>query len=1306
MKHVLLEQEDVGLSTDHGIAERAFDHERRAKFYTYVWKLAGQLDSDALQEAMDEIVRRHEVLRMSVSMQNGIPANIVQPFLPLKWTIIDLRPMPKAESDVYIQMCLQGRNFSPLETARESDPPLRTVLLKVSDTEHLFLLQVYASAADDWSIHILQEELFAAYQAFQLKESPQWREQPVSFESYRQWREKWCTGQTAVAELAFWKKKMGYEPPEQYLPVDSSGAPAAVLTTHTYQLSIPPHLKQQLYAFSNQQQLSPFHLLLTVLKMLLRRYGNEDEIRVATLVSRRDDPAIERGIGSFANLLLLQTFWKQDLTFREALFVVQQTLTEAYQRQRIPFDYVVKELGLSRTAQPLYRVMFHMPPALPKIVLPGLQITKLDTGNRCEEAELVIKATESEEGMKFLFTYATNKFSEDSIIRMGGHFTTLLSEALAHPDVRVTELPMLTSAESQQLLVEWNLERATYPRDLSIPEVFEQQVKEQPDEVALLFEDSVLSYRQLNDRANEIASRLRALQITPDQLVAVCLDRSFDMIASYLGVLKAGGAYVPIDLTYPKERIAYMLEDAAVPFVITTERIAKDLPAITANWLYLDKDAQEPSSEGHEPCRVSTADSLAYVMYTSGSTGKPKGVMVDHRGIVRLVKDIDYASVGPDEVYMNLGAVAFDVSAFEIYGALLNGGKLVILPTNKPSFEEIARTIERYKVTSLNITPDRLNVLLEDHSEALRGLRQVMPGGEALPVWLARKCMTKLPNSRLINLYGPTENAVNTTSYHVKELPENATMVPIGRPIANDRLYILDDHLQPVPIGVIGDLYIAGDGVAKGYLNRPELTEERFPKDPFGNVPGRRMYKSGDLARYRADGNVEFIGRADDQVKIRGCRIELGEIETVVGTFSGVRQAVAGVTKSKDGSANLIAYVVMNAGVSFDQGKLREFVRDRLPEYMIPTFFLELQEVPVTPVGKIDRRRLPEPTVASNEELVVQPRNQVEEKLVQIWEKLLEVKPIGVTDNFFLLGGNSLLAMTMFSYIEKTFQKRLSVSSVFQEDTIEKLARLLSSGEEHAELSKSLVPIQPLGQQAPMFCIHGGGGEVLIYGDLARRLGKNQPLYGLRYSGGGDRQVSVEEMAAKYIQEIREVQTKGPYHLIGFCLGGAIAYEMAQQLRRDGQEIGLLTILNYANPALPPLKTETKIINSFKLLFQLPPDLRTPFVMQKLRFVGNVLKKTMDSTPGDDDSLQVLIQAMRAYRPEPYSGRLLLIRAMTNLNQAEKLGWKVTDEGQIEEHCMTADHGTLLKEPNLITLIEHVRNHLNVRKGERNLSSF
>ncbi|MFD2371950.1 amino acid adenylation domain-containing protein [Brevibacillus sp. GCM10020057] len=1254
----------------------------------FAWRISGPLQVELLEQCLAECVERHDMLRAAFLVRDGVPMQIIRPVEKPVLHKSDLRQLSAEEAEARARHSVD-------EVTDEC--PLWTCLAQLAEQEFLLTICVHPLVADEQSMQLVMQEVLQGYQARLRGQKQHCPQLNLSYTGCREREERRIAEPQAEADLAYWQQKLGEEPPEQYLPADYPRTSRTVFATNTCHFAIPSSLQQSLYAFVRQEQTSLLPVVLTVLHTLLHRYNGEEETRIAVLLPGRDaDPEMANVVGCFASPLVLPHVWQSDPTFRAALHHVQQSLAEGMAHQQFPAARLIDQFGRKSRggSPPLYRLLLEMVSLQTWKDESGLQVWEVDVGASYRPVELAVRIAESAEGLSCSMTYAATLFKEETIIRMGGHFFTLLAGVLAAPDEKVSTAPLLTTAERTQLLIEWNRAAVSYPRDASIPELFEEQVRLRPDHPALLFGDQVMTYRQLNQRADEIAARLCQLEIADEQLVAVCLDRSPDMIASYLAVLKAGGAYVPIDLTYPPERIAYMLEDSAASLVITTERIAKDLPRLPPACVFLDADCGEAVPHLAAPRSRSRAESLAYVMYTSGSTGKPKGVMIDHRGIVRLVKNIDYASVGPDETYMNLGAVAFDVSAFEIYGALLNGGKLVILSANKPTFAEIARTIQHYGVTSLNVTPDRLNVLLEDYSEALRGLRQVMPGGEALPVWLARKCREKLPNARLINLYGPTENAVNTTSYHVEEIPLHETTIPIGRPIGGDRLYILDRQLQPVPIGVIGDLCMSGDGIARGYLNRPELTNERFLPDPFSETPGQRMYKSGDLARYRADGNVEFIGRADDQVKIRGCRIELGEIETIVGQYPGVRQAVAGVTKAKDGTAALAAYVVMNADASFSEPELRAYVRARLPEYMIPTFFIELAEVPVTPVGKIDRKRLPAPVIGGNQERLVPPRNAMEEKLVRVWEHLLEVRPIGVTDSFFQLGGNSLLAMRMFSQLEKTFGKRLSVSSVFQEDTIEKLARLLASSEEHAELTRSLVPIQPLGTEPPLFCIHGGGGEVLVYGELAKVLGEKQPLYGLRYAGTGEQGVTVEALAQKYLREIREVQPKGPYHLIGFCLGGAIAYEMAQQLLQEGERVGLLTILNYVNPGLPALGLARKIYRSVRLMFRLPRHLRDPFVLQKLRYAVQVLKKTGDDTSFEQANIQELVAAMRQYRPKPYPGRLLLIRAMTQLHPVSRLGWETTETGEIEEHCMAADHGTLLKEPNATLLAKYIQCHV------------
>lgn len=1304
MKNIVLEQGNIdhvdnsagwplSVEQKHLWDEAQLTYANPVNYSPYILSMSGLLNVEALERGINEIIRRHDILRVNFHARSGVPVQIVRPHQFMELTVTDIR-FPTIESASERERLIKTEYCQSFDLSR--DLLFRPRLLRVSREKHFLLLNVHPILWDDWSLQNFQKELFLLYKAY-IEEIPfALPELPFQYTRFSNRQSQLLAEQKAKHDFVFWKQILEDEPPELNLPTDFPRPQMSAFEGKTYSFTIPSSINYNIHSLCNQEKVTSFIVILTVLNILMHRYSAEEEIRVGTLVSGRNHPDLEPLIGLFANTLVMRTILNEEMTFLEALQQVKNVTTEAFAHQNLPFTKLVSDLGpnVNDSRNPLFKILLHMPAMQPKTIdVPGLQIEEVESGHEHQTVlvDLNVKVTEVQGELNCSITYNTLIFEEETIIRLAGHFNNLLNGSLTDPTAKISLLPMLTAAERHKLLVEWNNAKVDYPRNASIPDLFEEQVKLNPDHVALIFGNKEITYHELDRRANQIANYLHKVNIGQEQLVAICLERSPDMIASFLGVLKAGAAYVPFDLTYPKERIAYMLEDSGVSFVITTELIAGDLPAVNAKVICLDGEADAIAAQPETSKESSGAQSLAYVMYTSGSTGKPKGVMIEHRGIVRLVKNISYASVGPEETYMNLGSVAFDVTAFEIYGALLNGGKLVIMNSRKPTFDEIAKTIQQNRVTSLNVTPDRLNVLLEDYSEALVGLQQILPGGEALPVWLAHKCLSKLKGCRLINLYGPTENAVNTTSYLVKEILPDTTTIPIGRPIANDCLYILDKHLQPVPIGVIGELYMSGDGIGRGYLNKPELTEERFPSDPFSDTPGRKLYRSGDLARYRSDGNVEFVGRIDDQVKIRGCRIELGEIETIVGLFPGVRQSVVGVTTGKDGTKDLVAYVVMKKAAAFDQQKLRSYVRDKLPEYMIPTFFVELQEIPVTPVGKIDRRRLPAPTVAPKEDQITLPRNQIEEKLVQIWEALLDVKPIGITDNFFDLGGNSLLAMRMFTDIDKTFQKKLSVSSIFQEDTIEKLARAVSSYDQNAEMSSSLVAIQPLGTKPPLFCIHGGGGEVLIYRDLAFQLGNDQPLYGLRFIAS-EQQISVESIADQYMKEIREKQPSGPYSLLGFCYGGAIAFEIAHQLIQAGQEVSLLSVLNFGNPDRQPVKLQNKIINMCKVLVALPAKHRALFIKHKVKNTIGLFKSKFVSNETEDRP--TLTKAIRVYKPKPYPSKMLLIRAITNIDYDEKLGWESTDSGSIRVHRVPADHGSLLKKPNIAVVVKFLKDHL------------
>ncbi|WP_051633823.1 non-ribosomal peptide synthetase [Bacillus sp. UNC41MFS5] len=1106
-------------------------------------------------------------------------------------------------------------------------------------------------------------------------------------------------------DLNYWKRQLDGDFPELNLPNDNPRIKKSIFEYETYNYTFPKFIFEDIKSLSKQENATPFMVMMAMIKVLLHRYSGEEDIIVGTNISSGNLMAKGTSTNLFLNTLVLRTQIQEHMSFLDALQKVKEVILEAYKHQSVPYSKIVSEITHKKNENrnPFYQVKINLNHIhMSNNEIEELEINKaIDIEKNTDFVDLNFNFTEVQGDLKCSIIYNKNLFREETIIRIKKHFNILIEGVISEPKTQISILPLINDAEKHQLLVEWNKGKVNYP-ELNIPQLFEEQVKLNPNSIALIFENIEITYRELDIRASKIANYLRNKGINQEQLVAVCLNRSPDMIASFLGVLKAGGAYVPIDPTYPQDRIAYMLEDSGVSIVITTEDMAKLLPRIDATIVCLDKEEEALLAQLEKCVNSSSPKSLAYVMYTSGSTGKPKGVAIEHRGIVRLIKNIDYARIGPKETFINLTPVAFDVSVFEIYGSLLNGGKLVLMNSHKPPFDEIARTIRQNRVTSLCVTPDRLNLLIEDYSNELGSLRQILAAGEALPVWLAQKCVSKLKECILINAYGPTENSVYTTSYHVKEVLPTFSSIPIGRPISDDSVYILDKYMQPVPIGVIGELYLSGVGIAREYFKKPELTSERFPLNPFSDDPDQKLYKTGDLARYLPDGMIEFLGRADDQVKIRGVRIELGEVEKIVSSFPGIRQAVAGTIKAKDGTKELVAYVVMNKDVNFNQQEHRSFAREKLPEFMIPTFFVELEEVPVTPVGKIDRKKLPIPTMGPKRDQITLPRKPIEKKLVQLWETLLDISPIGIRDNFFDLGGNSLLAMRLFSDIEKTFNKRLPVSIIFEEETIENLARLLSSKNQHKQPSSSVVAIQAHGSKAPVFCIHGGGGEVLLYRDLAVELGNDQPVYGLRYSNSeNSNNISVESLAEKYVNDIKEIQPTGPYSLLGFCFGAAIAYEMAQKLIEDGEEVALLTLLNFGNPKTVPLEMplNKKIINKIKILSKMPVKQRALFVKDTIQKVFSNSTPVSNTTEnGVEVNKSTITKAIRVYHPKPYPGKILLVYGENYHVYGGNLGWETVEHGRIHVYKVDSKHNSFLKRPNVEMVVKFFKEHLEKEK--------
>ena len=879
-------------------------------------------------------------------------------------------------------------------------------------------------------------------------------------------------------------------------------------------------------------------------------------------------------------------------------------------------------------------------------------------------------------------------------------------------------LSLLTEAERQQLLVTWNDTRADYPADACIHNLFALQVQQTPNAVAVVGEDRQLTYKALHERSNQLAHHLHRLGVGPEVLVGICVERSADMVIELLGILKAGGAYVPLDPAYPSERLAFMLEDAQVAVLLTQERLRARLPRQEAPLVCLDADwgviAQQPVDD---LCCVVTPANLAYVLYTSGSTGQPKGVLGLHRGAVNRFNWMwEVYPFEPGEICCQKTSLSFVDSVWEIFGPLLRGVPSVIIPDqvrNDP--QQLIQTLARTGVTRIVLVPSLLRTLLDadpNLQERLPALRFWVSSGEALSVELCQRFQEQMPRGRLVNLYGSSEVSADVTWYDTKDR-EVLSCVPIGRPIANTQIYLLDEHLHPVPVGVPGELHVGGVGLARGYLNRPELTAERFIPHPFSDELGARLYKTGDLARYLPDGNVEFLGRLDHQVKIRGFRIELGEIEAVLMQHPTVRQAVVVAREDVPGDTRLAAYVVPQPQQTPTPGELRRLAQERLPDYMVPAAFVLLEALPLTPNGKVDRRALPAPLRSRSEvhAPVVAPTLLVHQQLIEIWEELLDVRPIGIRDNFFDLGGHSLLAAGMAARIEQVWGKKLALATLFAGPTIEQLAQaLLQARDDETDSRTPVVALQTGGSRRPFFFLHGHElGTAPYCFPLARDLGPDQPFFALDPYRLNDLPVppSMETIAAAHLEALRAIQPDGPYLLGGFCNGGLVAYEMARQLHAQGQAVDLLVLMD-PMPLPQDFRLLYLVLRDVLALVRLSPERQVAWFV-RLRHLVQHLYNHLRGHRGDAEDLApalatfiltdealhhdypgLLHWSVLAYRPPSvYPGKVTFFWPADEPWHAR--WWRpVAEATAVEEHFIPGRHRTW-KTDHLPALSERLR---------------
>jgi amino acid adenylation domain-containing protein len=1303
----------------------------------------GNLNVAAFQKAWQQVVERHPILRTGFYWEElDKPLQVVHRQVEIPWQQHDWRSLSASEQQEQLAAFLQADREQGFELNQA--PLMRCILIQFIDDTYQFIWSHHHLLIDGWSLPIILREVFACYDAFD-------QGQDVYLATPRPYRDYilWLQQQDFAQAESFWKQELqGFTAPTP-LAVDTVGLSHQKPTYTEQQLQLSPVVTASLRSLARQHRLTLNILVQGAYALLLSRYSGESEVVFGATVSGRPNtlPKVGSMVGLFINTLPVRVQVPGDASLLPWL---EQLMQEQVAREPYSHSSLVEIQGWSdiKRDRSLFDsiLVFENYPidASVQDLCDSLTISNVDVYERTNYPLSVVVMPGTELLLRII--YDRCRFDDNTITRMLGHFQTLLEAIATNPHQSLGEFPLLTPIERHQLLVEWNNTQADYPKNGCIHELFAAQAEKTPDAVAVVFEDQQITYQQLNCHANQLAHHLQKLGVKPEVLVGICVERSIEMVVGLLGILKAGGVYLPLDPSDPEERLTFMLEDAQVSVLLTQKQLLEELPGLQAT---LQQNSPIPNPKvvclnadwgtilrGSEanPVSTVTAENLAYVIYTSGSTGQPKAVAIPHKGLLNLVFWHQRTfEITPSDRATQLARIAFDASVWELYPYLAAGASVYLVES------EIIRSpvalrdwlISQEITIAFVPTPLAESLFALEWSDA--ALRIMLIGGDKLHQYPP----ASLP-FKVINNYGPTENTVVTTSGLMVPAQGNGTPL-IGRAIANTQIYLLDSQLQPVPIGVAGELYIGGEGLARGYLNRPQLTAERFIPHPFSQEPSTHLYKTGDLGRYAPNGNIEFLGRLDNQVKIRGFRIELGEIAAILSQHPAVEKTVVLVREDLPSDKRLVAYIIPKeeAGTSPPDPPnlftdLRDRLKAKLPEYTLPSAYVLLESLPLTANGKVDRHALPAPkqTNLAKAATFVPPRDALERQLVQIWEDTLNVSLIGVQDNFFELGGHSLLAVRLMAEIHSCFERNLPLATLFQAGTIEQIAKLLR--QENAFLPWSpLVPIQPSGSKQPFFCVPGAGGNVIYLYSLARHLGSNQPFYGLQawgLDGESAALTKVEDMACQYIKVIQTLQPDGPYLLGGHSYGGLVAFEMARQLVHQGQEVNFLAILDTPAP-LPGTQSMitkdwdnakwlTQIVNLVERLYETNLEVSyeaIQFLEQGEQF--NYLKKRLEKVnllPPDAGTAQLrtLVEVYKAncqaqYVPQDiYPGRITLFRSseeqvkhsadekFTEIWREPVWNWSQLSAQPVEIHQVSGDHITIMVEPHVRVLADKLRDCL------------
>jgi amino acid adenylation domain-containing protein len=1284
---VAITHEASGLEAPLSFGQRRFwfldqyEDERSAYIHCAAFRLKGPLDVTALRRALDRIVERHEVVRTTYRSRGGVPYPVVEAPRPVELEVVEASSLDEASA------LAAAQSRQRFDFAR--DLMIRPTLVRLAPEDHVLLYARHHIASDGWSAEVFVRELAALYEGAAIPDLP------IQYSDYARWQQARYAAGAWDDQIEYWKKTLAGSPPLLPLPTDRPRLPRQTFAGGQETFVIPPELAARIEEVAHRDQATLFMALAAAFKVLLYRYTGTADILVGCPAAGRGRKETEPLLGLFLNTLVLRTDLSGDPTFREVLARVRTAALGAYANQDLPFEKLVEALQPERSLShsPLFQVFFQLR-KLPFDALrfAGLESEPVEFDPGTSQFDLAVEVTPAGESLRVALTYNSDLFERATARRMAGHYRALIEAVARDAEQRVSAIPLLQEEERRQVLVEWNHTERPAPA-ACVHELFEAQAARTPDAVAVLFEDREITYAELNSRAEALAGRLRRLGVGPDVLVGLAVERSERMIAAVLGILKAGGAYLPLDPSYPNERLAFMLEDSGAAVLVTERGLVSRLPARLPAVVYLDEedDAHAPLPGGR-----GSDTSLAYAIYTSGSTGVPKAVLVTHRSLANVVESFRCEpGMSENDVVLAVTTLSFDIAAIEIFLPLICGARVALAPElAQKDGRALAELIERWHPTFIQQTPAGWRMLIDAGWRGSESLT-IVSGGEALTRPLADALLAR--GGRVFNGYGPTETTIYST---LERVERDTPAVPIGRPVANTQVYVLDRWRTPVPVGVAGELYIGGAGVARGYWKRPELTVERFFPDPFAGQTDARMYRTGDLVRWMPDGRLEYLGRLDDQVKVRGFRIELGEVEAALAAHPSLEAAAAAVREDA-----LLAWCVWREGQAADWGGLRAFLTARLPGYMVPTGFVDIGSLPLLPNGKVDRKALAAIEKPRAERDGTAPRDETERRLAAIWEELLGTAPIGIDDHFFELGGHSLLAARAAAQIEDAFGKRVPLAMLFEAPTIAQLAPLVR-GEAHAMWPPGIAPIQPAGTRPVLWVL----GDAARHLPLVEHLGPEQPVLSVLLEDADAPRFAppckLETIAAEMVRLMRRQQPHGPYYLGGHSVQGLYAFEAAHQLVAQGEEVRLVVLFDTYLPralraeAAFAVRARTQWATLWRLVKRGRWRQASAFMAEVAGYVtARLCRRPLQRTPRPIWDAQWA--AASVHRPRPYAGRILFLQASDEpaLQIASLLGWdKLADRG-LDIRPVPGNHSTFLEGANAAATAEVLRAALREAAG-------